>query len=62
MKRIRSQAQKIRLYRLFLDMYRKPFDLTDEDRAWLNMPPVGREYGSPDYERLMNQSPEFDSE
>ncbi len=27
--------------------------LTEEDRAWLNTPPVGREFGSPDYERLM---------
>ncbi|MDO8778002.1 MAG: hypothetical protein Q7K57_56655 [Burkholderiaceae bacterium] len=29
--------------------------LSDEDRAWDNMPPVGREFGSPDYERLMEQ-------
>lgn len=28
---------------------------SDEDRAWDNMPPVGREFGSPDYERLMEQ-------
>ena len=28
-----------------------PFEQTDEDRAWLNMPPVGREFGSPDFER-----------
>lgn len=26
--------------------------LTAEDRAWLDMAPVGREFGSPDYERL----------
>jgi hypothetical protein len=25
----------------------------DEDLAWLNAAPVGREFGSPDYERLM---------
>lgn len=25
---------------------------SDEDRAWLDMAPVGREFGSPDYERL----------
>lgn len=32
---------------------RKP-DATDsdEDQAWLEMPPIGREFGSPDYERL----------
>jgi hypothetical protein len=29
--------------------------LSDEDRAWDNMAPVGREFGSPDYERLMEQ-------
>lgn len=28
---------------------------SDEDRAWDNMAPVGREFGSPDYERLMEQ-------
>jgi hypothetical protein len=26
-----------------------------EDRDWLNMAPVGREFGSPDYDRLMQQ-------
>ena len=26
-----------------------------EDRAWLNMAPVGREFGSPDYDRLMQE-------
>lgn len=26
-----------------------------EDRAWVNMGPVGREFGSPDYDRLMQQ-------
>lgn len=29
--------------------------LSDEDRVWENMVPVGREFGSPDYERLMEQ-------
>lgn len=28
---------------------------SDDDRAWDNMAPVGREFGSPDYERLMEQ-------
>lgn len=28
------------------------FVLTAEDRAWLDMAPVGREFGSPDYDRL----------
>lgn len=26
-----------------------------EDRAWESMAPVGREFGSPDFERLMNE-------
>lgn len=26
--------------------------MTDEARAWLDVAPVGREFGSPDYERL----------
>ena len=26
-----------------------------EDRDWVNMVPVGREFGSPDYDRLMQQ-------
>jgi hypothetical protein len=26
---------------------------TPEEQAWLDMAPVGREFGSPDYERLM---------
>lgn len=26
-----------------------------EDRAWDNMAPVGREFGSPDYDQLMQQ-------
>ena len=28
---------------------------SEEERAWDNMPAVGREFGSPDYERLMEQ-------
>lgn len=27
--------------------------MTDEQYAWERMPPVGREFGSPDYDRLM---------
>lgn len=26
--------------------------LTPEDKEWLNMSPVGREFGSPDFEKL----------
>ena len=28
------------------------YKASSEDRAWLDMAPVGREFGSPDYERL----------
>ena len=31
---------------------RGKFWLTAEDRSWLNMAPIGREFGSKDYERL----------
>lgn len=27
--------------------------LDEEDKEWLNMAPIGREFGSKDYERLM---------
>jgi hypothetical protein len=30
--------------------------LSDEDNAWETMAPVGREFGSPDYERLTQQN------
>ena len=31
----------------------KPQDqASDEEKAWLDMAPVGREFGSPDYESL----------
>ena len=41
----KNQAQK----------HLRKFSLPDssEDSAWLDAPPVGREFGSPDYERLM---------
>ena len=30
----------------------KPFRRSAEEQAWLDVAPVGREFGSPDYERL----------
>lgn len=30
-----------------------PFRLSAEEMAWLNVVPVGREFGSPDYDRLV---------
>lgn len=31
----------------------RPFRLSAEEMAWLNVVPVGREFGSPDYDRLV---------
>ena len=41
----KNQAQK----------HLRKFSLPDssEDNAWLDAPPIGRDFGSPDYERLM---------
>ncbi len=38
-----------------LDRYDPDAAYAAEDRAWLNMAPIGREFGSPDYDRLMAQ-------
>lgn len=38
-----------------LEKYNPNTQLSDEGRAWDSMHPVGREFGSPDYERLMEQ-------
>jgi hypothetical protein len=38
--------------RLFNRRFGEFIYLSPEDRAWDNMLPVGREFGSPDYERI----------
>lgn len=38
-----------------IDDYDPDSDYAAEDRAWDNMAPVGREFGSPDYGRLMEE-------
>jgi hypothetical protein len=49
-----ARTNKKRLYRLWFQV--SPYShLTAEDHAWLNMTPVGREFGSPDYDRLMEE-------
>jgi hypothetical protein len=49
---MKNRKNKHRLYRLWFQD--KPYlRWSDEDRAWESMAPVGREFGSPDYERLM---------
>lgn len=47
---------KRRAYRsaLFLIEERKRW-YSDDMRAWERVPPVGREFGSPDYERLVRE-------
>lgn len=47
-----SRARKRRIYARY--RLRDRFMLTTEDRAWLDEVPVGREFGSKDYERLEN--------
>lgn len=49
---MKNRKNKHRLYRLWFQD--KPYlRWSTEDRAWESMAPVGREFGSPDYERLM---------
>lgn len=49
-----ARTNKTRLYRLWFRA--SPYSpLTAEDRAWLNMTPVGREFDSTDYDRLMQE-------
>ena len=44
---------KRRIYRLLYRRFHGEFFWrSKEEQAWLDMAPVGREFGSPDYERL----------
>lgn len=47
----KNQAHKKRLYAR-RQTFTREYVLTAEDRAWLDMVPIGREFGSPDFERL----------
>jgi len=48
---IRSHKQRI--YGHYRDRYRSVSAwMSEEERAWANVAPVGREFGSPDFERL----------
>lgn len=51
-----SRKRKRIVGKLFLSRFNHPRFLwrSSEEQAWLNMVPVGREFGSPDYERLMD--------
>lgn len=48
-----AKSNKRRVSKLFFGRFHsKVLWQSAEDRAWDNMVPVGREFGSPDYERL----------
>ena len=49
---MKNRKNKRRLYQLWFQASQY-VRLTDEDRAWLDMPSIGREFGSPDFDRLM---------
>jgi hypothetical protein len=45
---------KRRIYRLFYHRFHGEFLWrSKEEQAWLDVAPVGREFGSPDYDRLL---------
>lgn len=48
-----ARINKHRIYKLFYDRFHgKTLWRSREEQAWLDVAPVGREFGSPDYERL----------
>lgn len=52
---MKPRAIKSRIMRrYFLRFHNNPLPLCL--REWLDSPPVGREFGSPDYERLLRES------
>lgn len=52
-----NKQRKKRVHQLFHGRFRRPVigRQAEEDNAWETMAPVGRELGSPDYERLTQQ-------
>lgn len=48
-----TRTNKRRIYAMFDRRFGgNPFWRSAEEQAWLDVAPVGREFGSPDYERL----------
>jgi hypothetical protein len=48
-----TRINKRRIYRLFYHRFHGKFLWRSKvEQAWLDVAPVGREFGSPDYERL----------
>ncbi len=52
-----NKQRKKRVHQLFHGRFIRPVIglQSDEDKVWETMAPVGREFGSPDYERLAQQ-------
>lgn len=52
-----SRSRKRQVNQMLHGRFQSPgvFWRSAEERAWDNMAPVGREFGSPDYDRLMQQ-------
>jgi len=49
------RKQRARIHRLQQDIRSRRLESSLEDRLWDRMPPIGREFGSPDFERLMEE-------
>lgn len=49
---MKSRSKKRQLYAKVKLFRESRFWMTDEEYSWEFMRPVGREFGSPDYERL----------
>ena len=49
---MKNRFKKKRIYAMTLAFKESRYWMTDEEYAWEFAPPVGREFGSPDYERL----------
>ena len=48
-----TRTNKLRIYTLFYSRFHgKSLWRSAEEQAWLDVAPVGREFGSPDYEHL----------
>lgn len=47
------RKRRARIYRTHLVSLRRRVAAASEDQIWDQMPAVGREFGSPDFERLM---------
>lgn len=49
------RKRRARIYRTHLVTLRRRAAAAREDQMWDQMPAVGREFGSPDFERLMDE-------